>query len=152
MKQQLLTLLLICLSVSGLFAQRTVTGRVTEQATGDPLIGATLTVKGTSTGTTTDVSGNYSIRVGKNDDVLVVRYPGYRGQEIVVGTRSSIDVVLEQNDQLIDEVVVIGYGKQIKSTLTGNIARVGGDNLKAMPVVSVDKPCKGRPPAFSSKA
>ncbi|MCC6463244.1 MAG: TonB-dependent receptor [Saprospiraceae bacterium] len=144
MKQQLLTLLFICVAAMGVHAQRAVTGRVTELSSGEPLIGATLTVKGTTTGTTTDADGRYSIRVGKDADVLVVKYTGYRGQEITVGTRSNVDVAMEQNAELIDEVVVIGYGKQIKSTLTGNIVKVSGDNVKAMPVVSVEQALQGQ--------
>jgi len=144
MKQQLLTLLLILFVAAGALAQRTISGRVTELASGEPLIGATVVVKGSNIGTTTDVEGRYTIRVNNDADVIVVKYTGFRGQEIPVGNRSSVDVILQQNDELIDEVVVIGYGKQIKSTLTGNIARVGGENLKAMPVVSVEQALQGQ--------
>lgn len=144
MKQQLLTLLLTLFVVGSALAQRTVSGQVTEQAGGEPLIGATVIVKGTSTGTTTDVDGRYTIRVNNDGDILVVKYTGFRGQEINVGNRSAVDIILEPNDELIDEVVVIGYGKQIKSTLTGNIAKVGGENIKAMPVVSVEQALQGQ--------
>lgn len=144
MKQQLLTLLLTFFVVGSALAQRTVSGRVTEQAGGEPLIGATVIVKGTNSGATTDVDGRYTIRVNNDNDVLVVKYTGFRGQEITVGNRSSVDIILEQNDEIIDEVVVIGYGKQIKSTLTGNIAKIGGENMKAMPVVSVEQALQGQ--------
>lgn len=144
MKQQLLTLLLTLFLAGGVLAQRTVSGRVTEQAGGEPLIGATILVKGTSTGATTDLDGRYSIRVSSDNDILVVKYTGFRGQEVTVGNRSTVDVILEPNDELIDEVVVIGYGKQIKSTLTGNIAKIGGENVKAMPVVSVEQALQGQ--------
>ncbi|MBK6932072.1 MAG: TonB-dependent receptor [Saprospirales bacterium] len=144
MKPTLFTLLLVCFAVAAAWAQRTVSGRVTEAASGEPLVGATLTIQGTSLGTSTDIDGRYSLRISKDADVLLVRYTGYRGQEITVGNRSSIDIALEQDAELIEEVVVIGYGKQIKSTLTGNIAKVGGDALKSMPVVSVEQALQGQ--------
>lgn len=144
MKYSVLTLLLCCFLLAGAAAQRSVAGKVTDAANGEALIGATVAVKGTRLGTVTDVNGNYSIQINKNTDVVVVKYTGYRDFESAIGDRRSLDVALEASSELIEEVVVIGYGKQIKSTLTGNISKVGGENLKAMPVVSFEQGLQGQ--------
>ncbi|MCC7505294.1 MAG: SusC/RagA family TonB-linked outer membrane protein [Saprospiraceae bacterium] len=142
MKRLVFTLSLLCLSVA-LWAQRSVSGRVTDQSTGEALIGATVLVKGTTTGTTTDINGDYTISVTATGATLVFSYTGYKTTELNAdGAR--LDASLEPSAQLIDEVVVIGYGKQIKSTLTGNIAKVGGEKLQSLPVVSFEQGLQGQ--------
>ena len=143
MKRSLLILVIALTSVAA-FAQRRIDGRVSDSATGEALIGATVAVKGSSSGTTTDTGGNFTLTVPDNQAVLSVTYTGYEAFETVVGTQSRVDIMLKPSTTLMDEVVVIGYGKQIRSTLTGNIAKVGGDNLKAMPVVSVEQALQGQ--------
>ncbi len=143
MKRSLL-LLVIALTTASAFAQRRIEGRVSDSSTGEALVGATITVKGANSGTTSNTDGSFTLSVPNDEAVLSVSYTGYEGQDIPVGTRSRIDVLLTLSSTLVDEVVVIGYGKQIKSTLTGNIAKVGGENLKAMPVVSVEQALQGQ--------
>lgn len=143
MKRLLLTLV-IALTAVVAFAQRNVTGRVTDRASGEALIGATITVKGGNTGAITDTDGNFAITVPNDEAVLLVAYTGYESAEVAVGAQSRVDVMLDAGSTLVDEVVVIGYGKQIKSTLTGNVAKIGGENLKSMPVVSVEQAMQGQ--------
>lgn len=138
------TLLFTCFLISAAFGQRRVEGQVTDKANGEPLIGATAVVKGTRSGTVTDINGRYAISIPNNEAVLTIAYTGYTTQEVTVGDKDKVDVALVTNNQLIEEVVVIGYGKQIKSTLTGNIAKVGGENLKSMPVVSFEQALQGQ--------
>lgn len=143
MKQLFTTAMLFLLFVAGAYAQRTVTGKVTDQA-GEPLIGATIAVKNTKVGTITDINGAFSVQVADNNAVLSVNYTGYTSQEVAVGANTVLNVVLGENQNVIDEVVVIGYGKQIRSTLTGNIAKLTNENVKGMPVVSLEQAMQGQ--------
>ncbi|MEX0882024.1 MAG: carboxypeptidase-like regulatory domain-containing protein, partial [Cyclobacteriaceae bacterium] len=97
-------------------------GRVTDQ-NGNPIPGATVSIPGTSVGTVTDIEGNYSLEVPEGA-TIVFSFIGYLSQEIAVGTQSVIDVVLIENQTDLDEVVVVGYGTQKRSDLTGAVMRV----------------------------
>ncbi|MGB3150781.1 MAG: TonB-dependent receptor [Maribacter sp.] len=119
---------------------QTVTGTVS--ADDGPLPGASIVVKGTTRGTTTDFDGNYSIDA-TSDDTLMFSYIGYAGKQILVGSQSQINVVL-QADNKLDEVVVIGYGTQRKSDLTGSVASVSAEDLTVNPVSRVDQALQGR--------
>lgn len=130
------------MSVSSLYAQKTVTGNVT--ADGSALQGATILVKGTNTGAFTDASGNYSIEVPSNDAVLVISYVGYLRQEITVGTQSSINVSLEEDAAMLDEVVVTGYGTQRKRDVTGSISTVSAEKIGKIPVASGAQAMQGQ--------
>lgn len=105
---------------------KTVTGSVTDNM--GPLAGVSIVVKGTTNGTVTDVDGNYSIEV-PTGSVLQFSYIGYNMKEIVVGNQTHIDVKMSEDNQLLDEVVVIGYGTQKKVNLTGAVSSVKGEVL-----------------------
>ena len=104
----------------GIYAQsapRTVSGTVTDAATGEPLIGATVQVKGVTIGTTTDLNGMFSINLPANRKTLLFSYVGYEAQEIAVGRENYLNVALKQDANALDEVVVVGYGQQKKGML-----------------------------------
>lgn len=127
----------------GLFAQTAVSGRITDAA-GEPVLGATVLVKGTTVGTSSDTEGNYRIVVPANAErVLAVNFIGYKSQEIAVGARTRIDVVLETDDAQIEEVVVVGYGTLRKSDVTGAVSSVKIDRQEAAQVASFDKLLQG---------
>ena len=130
-------MLFSCIAMS--YAQ-TVTGTVT--ADGQPLPGATVIIKGTTTGTSTDFDGNFSINADASS-TLEFSYVGYSTKEVVVGNQTTINVTLEQ-DNALDEVVVIGYGTQRKSDLTGSVASVSSEDITAIPVARVDQALQGR--------
>ncbi len=121
------------------FAQN-VKGTVT--ADGQPLPGATVVVKGTATGTTTDFDGNYTIKADSGS-TLMFSYVGYSAKEVLVGNQTTINVTLEADNEL-DEVVVIGYGTQRKSDLTGSVSSVSAEDVAAIPVSRVDQALQGR--------
>ncbi|GAA4814867.1 TonB-dependent receptor [Litoribaculum gwangyangense] len=121
------------------FAQ-TVTGTVT--ADGQPLPGATVLIKNTSKGTSTDFDGNYAIEASP-DNTLIFSYVGYATKEVTVGNQSVINVTLEADNKL-DEVVVIGYGTQRKSDLTGSVSSVSAEDIATLPVARVDQALQGR--------
>ena len=105
-----------------------ITGTVTDVA-GEPLPGATIMVKGASTGTTSDINGVYFINVPDSETVLVFSFVGFSAVEMPVGNNRIINATLEESANLIDEVVVVGYGVQKKSTLTGSVATVSSDEI-----------------------
>jgi TonB-linked SusC/RagA family outer membrane protein len=131
--------------VFALTIQAQVRGKVTDEG-GDALIGVSILVKGTTTGTTTDFDGNYSIDNVNESTVLVFSYTGYTTVEETVGTRSEINVQLEANAEILDEVVVVGYGTQKKSSVTGAVSTVSSKELEALPVVSLTQAMQGRVP------
>jgi TonB-dependent starch-binding outer membrane protein SusC len=127
----------------GLVGDLKVSGKITDQA-GAPVPGVNILVKGTSTGTTSDVSGNYTLRVADESAVLVFSFVGYLSQELAVGSRSTIDVVMAEDTRALEEVVVIGYGTVKKSDLTASVSTVGAKDIKAFPVPSVDQALSSR--------
>ena len=136
-------ILLCCLFSYSAFSQRTVTGKVTDQA-GQPMVGATVLIKGTNTGVATNLEGDFSIPVNGPDDMLVISYVGYEDQEIRVGTLTNIAVTLLESTQILEELVVIGYGSVKKNDLTGSVAVVTADNLTKSPTSTFDKALQGK--------
>ncbi|TNJ44979.1 TonB-dependent receptor [Tamlana fucoidanivorans] len=114
----------------------------TVSADGQPLPGATVLVKGTTKGTSTDFDGEFKIEAGA-ENTLVISYVGYATQEIEVGSQTQINVILVADNKL-DEVVVIGYGTQRKSDLTGSVSSVSSEDITALPVSRVDQALQGR--------
>ncbi|WP_114781963.1 SusC/RagA family TonB-linked outer membrane protein [Botryobacter ruber] len=144
-KSLLLNFIFVFAFVLQTFAQgRTVTGTVTDQATGQGLPGVTVLVKGTSTGTSTDINGGYSISVPAGDATLVFRAIGYQAVERAVGNAATVDVTLSVDTKTLGEVVVTGYGTQIKKEFTGSAAIVSSENLENRPIASVDQLLQGQ--------
>lgn len=113
--------LMLCISV--IFAQnKLLTGTVFDEV-GEPVIGASVLLKGTTVGTVTGLDGDFSLSVPE-DGILIISYIGYQSQEIPVSARKNISIVLQEDTELLDEVVVVGYGVQRKATLTGSVAVV----------------------------
>ncbi len=131
------------LASQGIAQSRTITGTLTDGNDGLPLIGATILVKGTTTGTITDDVGVYSIDVSGANPVLVISYVGYTTMEENVANRSVIDLVLSPDSQLLNEFVVVGYGTQRKRDVTAAISTVSGDAISAIPVASSIDAIKG---------
>lgn len=124
-------------------ADITVTGKVTDEAnSGIP--GVNVIVKGTTKGVMTDVNGNYKIVVTDSKSVLVFSAIGYAQQEITVGNQSAININLKPDNKYLDEIVVIGYGTQKKSDLTGSVSSIKTDQLLERPATSLNQALSGR--------
>ena len=121
----------------------TVKGKVTGED-GAGLPGVTIRVKGTTQGTVTDMDGNYSLSVADGDAVLIFTFVGYTAQSIAVKNQTTINVSLQPDVQALEEVVVVGYGTQKKSDITGSISQVTEEQIKAMPVQNVLQSIQGR--------
>ncbi|HYF69801.1 MAG TPA: SusC/RagA family TonB-linked outer membrane protein, partial [Ohtaekwangia sp.] len=134
--------LLLFMAFAALAQSRVVTGTIADDQ-GGPMPGVNVVIKGTTTGTTTNASGVYSIEASEND-ILVVSFIGYTTQEIRVGSQTKIDVSLSEDIATLDEIVVVGYGTQKKSDLTGAVSRVGAEELKGSIVTNIDQALQGR--------
>lgn len=128
-------------------AQQVITGAITDSETGEGLPGVNILVKGTTTGTVTDLEGNYSVSANE-PDVLVISSVGYRSQEIVVGNKSVIDIRLAEDIQALQEIVVVGYGEQKKVTVTGAVSAVKGEKLLSSPAIDLTNSLSGRLPGL----
>lgn len=136
--------ILLCMYVTSYAQERTVSGKVTSKDDGSPVPGVNVIVKGTTSGTATDANGNYSISVSGNDAILQFTFIGYKNTEVTVGSRNTIDVQMESDVTELSEVVVVGFGTQLKQDLTGNIAKVSGADIQNLPVTSFDQALQGR--------
>lgn len=134
---------LFALSCPNAYAQSiTVTGTVSD-AQGE-IPGVNIKVKGSTTGTISDFSGQFSINVPSPQSVLVISYIGYVTQEITVGDQKTLNITMVEDAKVIDEVVVVGYGVQKKSHLTGSVSKLSTDNLTDIPVTQVDQVLQGK--------
>ena len=135
--------LLLLLSIQ-IFAQdRTISGKVTSSEDGLGIPGASVAIKGTTRGTATDVDGNYKITVS-GSAVLTITSVGYLTQDVTVGTRAQIDVTLAADTKSLKEVVVVGYGTQKKSQMTGAISSVGAKQIQELPITNARQALQGR--------
>lgn len=121
----------------------TINGTVKSAEDGFPMIGVTVQVKDKNRGTNTDVNGQYTVEAEK-DDILVFSFLGFETQELPVGGSSQIDVVLSPNADNLDEVLVIGYGQQKKSHVTGSVSKVTNEKLDQIPIGRIDDALVGQ--------
>lgn len=117
---------------------------VVKDESGETIIGANVWVKDTTTGVVTDIDGRYQINLNNSKAILVFSYLGMKTQEIVVGDKSEINVVLKADAEQLDEVVVVGYGTQKKVNLTGSVASVDSKKLSERPTANVASLLQGQ--------
>ena len=145
MNQRLLSFVALFFLVSASALAQTVSGRVTSGVDGQPLPGVSVLVKGTTTGTTTDADGEYTLSVPSlQNSVLTMSFIGYKVQEIPVNNRTQINVTMEEDVTTINEVVVIGYGTQKRSDLTGAVGSVSEERLRERPATSLNQAMSGK--------
>ena len=149
--QLLAVMLIVCMNVAvgfELYAQsNTITVKGKVMADGEPVIGATVLVKGVSTGTATDMDGNFTLNVASKA-VLVVSSIGYETQEVPVNGRTLINVVLKSDVVALKDVVVVGYGVQKKVNLTGAVSSLSTDELEGKPIANVLEAMQGTTPGL----
>jgi TonB-linked SusC/RagA family outer membrane protein len=120
-----------------------ITGNVTND-TGMPLLGVSVTIKGSTTAAVTDINGNYKINVPDENATLVFKYVGFVAQEVSVSGHSIINISLKQDSRGLNEVVVVGYGSQRRAEVTGAISSVSGTTLTSLPTAGIDEALQGR--------
>jgi TonB-dependent SusC/RagA subfamily outer membrane receptor len=145
MKNKIYCLLLLLFSFTASMAQnKTVTGTVTS-GDGEPLAGATVTIKNTKTATSTDPSGHYSISVpSTGTTILVYSYVGGEDKEAMVGSRTRINISMVITSSKLNDVVVVGYGTVKRKDLTGSVSSISAKDLKDIPINSAEEALAGR--------
>lgn len=139
----LLMLLLMSCHLNMLAQDKTITGVVLDK-TGESIIGASVLVKGTTNGTITDVDGNFTLNNVPGDATLQVSFVGYKAQDIALKGQSQFKIVLEEDTEMLDEVVVIGYGSVKKSTLTGAVAKMDTKGIQDRPLARPETALQGQ--------
>jgi TonB-linked SusC/RagA family outer membrane protein len=148
MKKLMLLLTLFAFIGMTAFAQRTVTGTVTDDS-GAPMPGVAVSVKATTVGTMTQPDGTYSLEVPEGSDVLVFSYIGMRTEEVEI-TGDVVNVAMEPSDQMVDEVIITGYGTRSKGAVSGSVSSVGSEKLESIPVASFENLLQGQVPGLIS--
>lgn len=140
--------LILVITTNMIYAQNTIniSGRVSSSI-GEPMIGASIMVKGTTNGTITDLDGNFRIETSPTA-TLIISYVGYVTQEVQIAGRKSINIILKDDTGLLEEIVVVGYGTQKKETLTGSVTSVKGDEIKRSPAPNVSTSLQGKLPGL----
>jgi TonB-linked SusC/RagA family outer membrane protein len=133
---------LVLLFTSASFAQQLVKGRVST-GDGEALVGLNVTIKGTTKGTTTNADGNYQIEAGSSA-TLVFSYIGFITKEVAVGNQQTVNVTMDVSDKNLSEVVVVGYGSQIKKEVTGAVQTISSKDIKDIPVSQVTQKLQGQ--------
>lgn len=134
--------LLAVLAVGASAQNKTVSGTVSDSM--GPVIGASVLVKGTTNGVITDIDGNFTLLNVPADATIQISFVGYKTQEIPVAGKSTINVTLQEDTEMLDEVVVVGYGVQKKSDVTGAMASVGAKEIEARPVTNAMQALQGK--------
>ena len=123
--------------------QRTIKGQVFDNVTGETMIGVSVQVKGTTTGGITDMDGNFQVNVSSADATLVFSYIGYQTEEVKVGQQTNLIIRMKEDGELLDEIVVIGYGTQKRKDVTTAISSVSTKDLDERPIVSAAQALQG---------
>lgn len=133
----------LCLMAGSLFSQRTITGKVTDKASKEPLIGANILIIGSGSGTVTDLDGNYSVSVPEGATELEASYTGYASQRVVIGNIAVIDFEMSAGE-VLEEIVVVGYGTQKAKQVTGAVTSVKAEDFNAGNLNSASQLLQGK--------
>lgn len=141
MKYAFMLFLLLLIPLGAHAQDITVKGTITDNS--GPVIGATVKVKGTTSGAVTDLDGNYTLKASKGD-VLEVSYVGYDTKRVTVGANPVINITLTENAEELSEVVVVGYGQMKRSDVTGSVVSVNSKSIERSVPTSIDQVLQGR--------
>ncbi len=125
---------------------REISGVVIDARKNEPVIGATIIIKGTTKGTVTNIDGTFTLNVPDDSNELEVSYLGYQSRTVTIGNQSELTVYLQEEEGVLEEVVVLGYDSQKKKDLTGAVSTVNAEELKSLPTASVETMLSGRAP------
>ena len=141
--RNILTLMLAVMAFAATAQAKSVTGTVTDEA-GEAVIGANVAVQGTKMGTVTDIDGNFALNNVADNAVLVISYVGYVTEEVSVAGKSVINVTIRENREVLDEVVVIGYGTVKRKDLTGAVSSMKNSDVVVAPTNNVMEALSGK--------
>jgi TonB-linked SusC/RagA family outer membrane protein len=138
------TVVFITISTAAVSAANIVKGTVTDEKTNSTLVGVSVAVEGTKVGTVTDLNGNYSVSVPSPNSILVFSYIGYTTQKVNVNGQANLNIILAEDTKNLDEVVVVGYGIQKKSLVTGSISSVKAEDIGKTNISRAEEALQGR--------
>ena len=142
-------LFFLLMSVAETVAQQiSISGKVVSEEDGQPMPGINIVVKGTNSGTVTDISGVYRLTVPANEATLIFSFIGFETQEIKVGARNILDIVMKPDPKQLEEVVVTGYREENRRSMPGSVAVVKSDKIQNVPIASFDQVLQGRVPGM----
>lgn len=144
MKNVMILFLALTMSLSSMAQQRRITGIVTDSKDNSTMIGVNIVEKGTLNGTVTDIDGNFFLNVTTKDPVLIFSSIGYKAQEVIIGSQNHLIIFMDEDTEILDEVVVVGYGSMKKSDLTGSVTSVKTEKLNVIPANSIEGLLQGR--------
>ena len=130
-------------------ADRDITGKVLDEK-GEPIPGASVVVKGTTVGTSTNIEGIYQLSVPEDKDIVIFSFVGYISQEIRIGNAANLDITLKVDEKALEEVVVVGFGEQKKVSVTGSVSSVTSEVLQQSSSASLANSLSGRLPGLTS--
>ena len=136
--------LLMLLLNTSLIAQRSIDGVVLEQSSEQPLMGVNVIKKNTNEGVTSDFDGKFTLNNVLPGDVYVISYVGFKSKEIIIEDQTSLSILLDEDSALLDEIVVVGYGSQLKSNVVGSVVSVEVDKASQIPTTNVTELLRGR--------
>ncbi len=143
MHRLLIVVFMLFCSVAAWAQESYVKGNV-KDANGEPIIGATIIENGTSNGTSTDIEGNFSIKVLKPKGLIIVSALGFEAKKVNFSGQQDLNIILKEDAKLLNEVIVVGYGTMKKKDLTGSVASLGSKSLESTPVSDIGKALQGR--------
>ena len=144
MQKYLLAVLITFISIQMKAQDRTITGKVVDSEDNSPLIGCTVVLDGTQKGTITDLEGKYVILVPKSGGTLTFTYIGYKTQKATIKATNILNISLNPTEEMLEELVVVGYGTEIKTKLTGSISEIDGEDIALTPVSTVEQTLQGK--------
>src|SRR5690606_11095525 len=142
MRYGIVKLMVLLCTAYGFSQTKTITGTVSDNT--GPMPGVNVLVKGTTNGVVTNFDGEFSIENVSDTDVLVFSYIGFVTQEITAGSQNSVNVVLQEDTQALDEVIVVGYGTHKKSNVIGSVTSVEVEEATSVPTTNVSEMLRGR--------
>jgi len=143
MKRVLVLCILIIIFLGQIFAQVKITGQIIDES-GLPLPGVNVIIKGTTTGTVTDLDGNYSLSDVPSDAILVFSFISKETQEVAVEGRTAINITMQEEAQKMDEVVIVGYGAVKRANLLGAVGSISSDKIEGIPTQNLSTLLEGR--------
>lgn len=141
---RLLTVIALMLAGQNLWAQSKIVTGIVKDATGETVIGASVFEKGTSNGTITDYDGSFSLKVSNDNSILLISFIGFQPQEVTIKGKTTFNIVLREDSELLSEVVVVGYGAQKKESVIGAISQVTSKDLLQSPSGNVSQAIAGK--------
>ncbi|MFP4019411.1 MAG: carboxypeptidase-like regulatory domain-containing protein, partial [Bacteroidales bacterium] len=144
MRKGILTIISLFICALAFGQEQTISGKIMNAENDSPLPGVNIVVKGTNTGTTSDMNGEYEITIPENQNVLEFSFVGYQSKTIEINGRTTINVALQPRDEELEEVVVVGYGSQKKSLVTGSISEMESEDLSGLPISRAEEALEGK--------